>query len=315
MSTLVVTTAADELAPLINAEHDACVRSLQQAADHAFKAGDLLIKAKGLVPHGQWLDWLAEHTDIAERTAQVYMQMAERIEIENRSTCCGLSIREILESIKVPRLADQTGAPATATGDPDEGEDTDDEAVGDGDDGDAPWEPPGRSPEQKVDDVVADTANDFSQHCHWKGVAGADRIAALEKLGKWVQDELKKATTDLLQSQLIRVAPTTINNAPAAPTPAPAEGEPAASAPRVRKQRSDKGQPRGPNKKPTVEPSTPPAPPPAPAARAGNDVNTEASTETMKQNMAELPEDKADDDVRNMPWNPHCTTENKQEAA
>jgi hypothetical protein len=32
-------------------------------------AGDLLIEAKALVPHGQWLPWLAEHCEMAERTA------------------------------------------------------------------------------------------------------------------------------------------------------------------------------------------------------------------------------------------------------
>jgi hypothetical protein len=130
MNALVTTTtAADELAPRINEEYEAAVKSLLQFANHAFKAGDLLIEAKGLVPHGQWLDWLAEHTEISERTAQVYMQMAERIPVENRSDCCGLSMREILESIKVPRLEDHSQP--SDPDDEDDDADTDDQDAGD----------------------------------------------------------------------------------------------------------------------------------------------------------------------------------------
>jgi hypothetical protein len=170
----------------------------------------------------------------------------------------------------VPRLTDQIGAPAT-TGDPDEDEDTDTDVAGNDDEDEADSEPPGRTPEQKVEDVVADTASDFSQHCHWKGVAGADRIAALEKLGEWVESELKKATTDLLQSQQVKVAPTTILAPPETPQP--------------RGEKKKGGRPKGSKNKPEVAPPPPPTPPvePTPApARAGNDTDTEASTEARK---------------------------------
>jgi hypothetical protein len=203
MSALVTTTTADELAPQIKEEHDTCVRRFAEAVDHAFKAGDLLIKAKGLVPRGEWLDWLAEHTGISERVAQVYMQMAKNIPIENRSTRFGSSIRQILETIQTPRLAPPSES-ETDSGDDDANEaagdsDFDNESGGDSGDMNDDTEP-GRTPEQKVDDVVADTVAEFSQHCHWKGVAGVDLIAALEKLAEWVKSELKRVTTDALQS-------------------------------------------------------------------------------------------------------------------
>ena len=46
-------------------------------------AGELLIEAKALVRHGQWLPWLKDHVEISERTAQIYMRAAKnRAEIE-----------------------------------------------------------------------------------------------------------------------------------------------------------------------------------------------------------------------------------------
>ena len=41
-------------------------------------AGRALIEAKSLVRHGRWLPWLKEHCHLPERTAQLYMQLAER---------------------------------------------------------------------------------------------------------------------------------------------------------------------------------------------------------------------------------------------
>jgi hypothetical protein len=38
--------------------------------------GQLLIEAKGQVPHGQWLLWLKEYCQISVRSAQTYMQIA-----------------------------------------------------------------------------------------------------------------------------------------------------------------------------------------------------------------------------------------------
>jgi hypothetical protein len=45
-------------------------------AQRAIDAGHALIEAKSLVKHGEWLPWLREHCALAERTAQLYMKIA-----------------------------------------------------------------------------------------------------------------------------------------------------------------------------------------------------------------------------------------------
>ena len=66
-----------DLAARIKAEHGAVVDALNSAVVHAMAAGDLLAEAKGRVKHGEWLPWLAGHCAISERTAQLYMKLAE----------------------------------------------------------------------------------------------------------------------------------------------------------------------------------------------------------------------------------------------
>jgi Protein of unknown function (DUF3102) len=72
-----------DLAHRIKEEHGAAAASLGDAVRHAIAAGELLIEAKGQVPHGQWLLWLKDHCSLSERTCQFYMRLAKnRAEIE-----------------------------------------------------------------------------------------------------------------------------------------------------------------------------------------------------------------------------------------
>jgi hypothetical protein len=72
-----------DLAARIRQEHRAASDKMSEALLHAMAAGDLLIEAKALVRHGQWLPWLKDHVDISARTAQIYMRAAKnRAEIE-----------------------------------------------------------------------------------------------------------------------------------------------------------------------------------------------------------------------------------------
>src|SRR5205823_6159974 len=48
----------------------------RRAAKHARKAGGLLLKAKAQVAHGGWLPWLKDNCQLADRTSQLYMQIA-----------------------------------------------------------------------------------------------------------------------------------------------------------------------------------------------------------------------------------------------
>ncbi|MDX0029733.1 DUF3102 domain-containing protein [Sinorhizobium meliloti] len=57
------------LAVSIDAEHNECLAAMRQSLQHALAAGDMLIEAKGLVAHGQWLQWLADNCGIPKRTA------------------------------------------------------------------------------------------------------------------------------------------------------------------------------------------------------------------------------------------------------
>jgi hypothetical protein len=46
-------------------------------ASRALGAGRALIEAKMLLKHGRWLPWLKENCHLPERTAQLYMRLAE----------------------------------------------------------------------------------------------------------------------------------------------------------------------------------------------------------------------------------------------
>jgi hypothetical protein len=60
------------------AELAALARRLEQAKTVG-EAGDLLLKAKAKLPHGQWLAWLAENvTRFPGRTARRYVSIAAR---------------------------------------------------------------------------------------------------------------------------------------------------------------------------------------------------------------------------------------------
>ena len=49
----------------------------KKSVGEAIYCGQLLIKAKKLAGHGNWLPWLASHAKISAKTAQRYMQLAD----------------------------------------------------------------------------------------------------------------------------------------------------------------------------------------------------------------------------------------------
>jgi hypothetical protein len=75
--------ALDDLAAGINREHTAALEHVNAAVEHqlsalehAQRAGALLLQAKDALIHGEWLPWLAAHTQVSARTAQRYMRRA-----------------------------------------------------------------------------------------------------------------------------------------------------------------------------------------------------------------------------------------------
>ena len=95
------------LATEINTEHAEVENTLRAGLAHALHCGELLIAAKKLVPHGEWLPWLAANCTASERTAQAYIRLAShRAELEEKSaTRCGfedLSFRQGLKLLAEP---------------------------------------------------------------------------------------------------------------------------------------------------------------------------------------------------------------------
>jgi Protein of unknown function (DUF3102) len=72
----------------------------KRGLEHAIAAGTLLIEAKELVAHGEWLPWLQANCRISERRAQVFMRLARN--------------RHRLEAIKSAETTDLTIAAAEA---------------------------------------------------------------------------------------------------------------------------------------------------------------------------------------------------------
>ncbi len=67
------------LAGAINAEHRACETAFRAGLAHAVRAGELLMEARALCPHGTWLPWVRENFEGSERLAQGYMQVAREL--------------------------------------------------------------------------------------------------------------------------------------------------------------------------------------------------------------------------------------------
>lgn len=64
------------IAAEINRLHALATESAQTAMAHAQHAGELLLKVKGELEHGQFLPWLAAHCTVSSRQAQRYMRVA-----------------------------------------------------------------------------------------------------------------------------------------------------------------------------------------------------------------------------------------------
>lgn len=97
MSGAIAPMGLSALAERISAEHLACRTAYQDSLSHARACGELLIQAKAEVKHGSWLPWLAENTQIGERSARAYMQVArDWAVLEKSATVADLSFRDAL---------------------------------------------------------------------------------------------------------------------------------------------------------------------------------------------------------------------------
>jgi Protein of unknown function (DUF3102) len=64
------------LASSINQHLTAAEAATRRGLEHAIAAGSLLIEAKELVGHGEWLAWLRDNCHVGARQAQTFMRLA-----------------------------------------------------------------------------------------------------------------------------------------------------------------------------------------------------------------------------------------------
>jgi phage N-6-adenine-methyltransferase len=67
-----------QLAIVANREHALARESRDSAVEHAWRAGQALLRAKSQLSHGQWLPWLAANFEGTVRTAQRYVRIAAK---------------------------------------------------------------------------------------------------------------------------------------------------------------------------------------------------------------------------------------------
>lgn len=119
MSTAVITMIEREKIELINREHSLCAAAYGTALVHAINCGRMLAAVKSDLQHGEWLPWVEEHFDGSERTARVYMQLADSPELQDRQSAADLpaSMSAALKEITKPRAtAQRPSSPRTAVG-------------------------------------------------------------------------------------------------------------------------------------------------------------------------------------------------------
>lgn len=101
-----VTTPSRDIAGQINEAYRLAQEHAHTAVEHARRAGELLLQAKELVAHGDWLPWLSANVpDISERTAQGYMRLARECLADpaNPQRVALLSLRAALADLADPK--------------------------------------------------------------------------------------------------------------------------------------------------------------------------------------------------------------------
>lgn len=88
-----------KLAKAINRGHAAVLSCAGKSLEHARATGELLIRAKETLPHGEYLPWLAEHCEVSERHASRYMLIAHHWQekSDTRGRFDELSLRGFLD--------------------------------------------------------------------------------------------------------------------------------------------------------------------------------------------------------------------------
>ncbi|MDP2826698.1 MAG: DUF3102 domain-containing protein [Sulfuritalea sp.] len=100
------------LAIELGAAHAAAQSAMQAAVAHAIQAGELLLQAKAVIPHGEFGEW-CRSLPFSESMARGYMRLA-RLDPANRQRVADLPLRQALENIAGPEQDDDLLACANA---------------------------------------------------------------------------------------------------------------------------------------------------------------------------------------------------------
>ena len=73
------------IASELNKLHELAIGTARQAVDYAKQAGELLLKVKAQLPHGEFGRWRENNTALTERTCQRYMAVAMGKEVSIRT--------------------------------------------------------------------------------------------------------------------------------------------------------------------------------------------------------------------------------------
>jgi hypothetical protein len=98
------------LAAKANAEHAAAQKALGESVRHAMAAGQALHDAKARVPYGQWLNWIRANLSYTNRTAALYMKLAQLSE-EDSKRVSNLSMRKAIQALAVKPPRNDTPKP------------------------------------------------------------------------------------------------------------------------------------------------------------------------------------------------------------
>jgi hypothetical protein len=92
------------IAEQINHHHRLANAAAAEALEHARQAGLLLIDAKTVCKHGEWLPWLSAHCTVSIRQAQKYIRLAERWhELANANQGTHLTLSGALALLAEPK--------------------------------------------------------------------------------------------------------------------------------------------------------------------------------------------------------------------
>jgi Protein of unknown function (DUF3102) len=106
------TLSLPELVTRLNNEHRQVKECVIKGAQHAVKAGELLWQAKRKAGHGQWLEWIAENCEFSERTAQLYMKLADDLpQMANPQCIADLSLSGAIKMIEGLKSPDENPIP------------------------------------------------------------------------------------------------------------------------------------------------------------------------------------------------------------